>query len=74
MYQGIKRDKTVLGNQIWRGALVSEVNGLVSEMEINSMKRLQLLNATPAVSSCQCCPKIIGLSPEYGRGSVQIRA
>lgn len=72
MYQGIKRDKTVLGNQIWRGALVSEVNGLVSEMEINSMKRL--LNASPAVSSCQCCPKIIGLSPEYGRGSVQIRA
>lgn len=51
MYQGIKRDKTVLGNQIWRGALVSEVNGLVSEMEINSMKRLQLLNASPAVSS-----------------------
>lgn len=63
----------MLGNQIWRGTLVSEVNGLVSEMEINSMKRLQLLSASPAVSSCQCCPKITGLSPEYGRGAVQIR-
>lgn len=51
---------------------MSEVNGFVSEMEINCMKRFQLLNASPAVSCCQCCPKITGLSPEYGRGAVQI--
>lgn len=53
MYQGIKRDNIVLGNQIWWGTLVSEVTGFVSEMEISYMKRLQLLNARPAVSCCQ---------------------